>query len=113
MLRRLNNNDGVVFVTVLAVIITMMVLAVSIIGLNVSQTLVTEREVKRIKAELLAMGALSYTFANQMSDSPGNAITFNQILDGIDYDVSATLTPASSPPASSPDVQALTISIDY
>ena len=114
MLRQLKNKDGVVFVTVLAIIITMMVLAVSIIGMNVSQTTISEREVKRLKAEILTAGALSYAYANQLSSSPASSIVYNQILDNINYNITIQLDPPDgSTPASSPDVQYLTIDTDY
>ena len=88
MLKQLKQNQkGVVFVTVLMIIIVMMVLSVSVISLNVSQVMLSENESKRIQAEILAMGALSYMFANQMSSSPSNLITDSVILDNITYNI--------------------------
>lgn len=87
MLKGLKNDNGVVFVTVIVIIITMMVLVITIIGLNVSQTSLTEREVRRIKSEQLALGALAYVYANQMSPSPGNDIDLSFTLDDVDYSI--------------------------
>ena len=109
MLKNLKNNDGVVFVTVLAIIITMMILTVSILSLNTTQTIVSENEVKRLKAEILSTGALAFTFANQLSDTPSDRITLNESLDGITYDVSIYVDPSGSDPDSKP----LTIDISY
>ena len=57
MLRQLKaNNQGIVFVTVLMIIIVMMILTVSIVSLNVTQVLRTSGEVKHVQAEYLRLG---------------------------------------------------------
>ena len=84
-----SDKKGVVFVTVLMIIIAMIILTVSIISMNVNQVLISEAEVKRIQAEILAMGALAYTFANQLSNSPGGSITYTQTLDNVTFAVEA------------------------
>jgi len=59
MLRQLRQNErGVVFVTVLMIIIVMMALTVSIVSLNVTQVTRTAGEVKHVQAEHLALGAI-------------------------------------------------------
>jgi len=66
MLKDLKNNDrGIVFVTVLIVIITTMVLAVSALSLNLSQIKSTENELKYIQAKVLADGGLVRILAEQ------------------------------------------------
>ena len=98
MLKQLKQNEkGVVFVTVLMIIIVMMVLAISVISINVSQVMITEGEAKRLQAEILAMGALAYSFANQMSTSPGNQMTYMQSLDNVAYNVFVNLANGSTP----------------
>ena len=111
MLKTLQNNEnGIVFVAVLMIIIVMMTITVGIIGLNVSQVTFAEQEIRRIKAELLAMGVLAYTFANQTTPSAGSTITFSQTLDGAAYQINSAITsPGTGPNGSSP----LTIDIDY
>lgn len=92
MLKKIKNNeDGVIFVTVILIILVMMVLTVSILSLNTSQIRVTEDEVKRVQAEVLAMGTVGLTFANQLSDSPNDNIAFTETLGGVDFAVTSDL----------------------
>ena len=101
MLRDLKQNEkGVVFITVLMIIIVMMTLAISVISVNVSQVMVTEGETKRLQAEILAMGALTRAFANQMSPSPGNNISYPQTLGNITFNLTANLANCPSCPYS-------------
>lgn len=79
------------------IIIVMVVLALSIFSMNVSQSLLAESEIKRIQAEILAQGALALTFANQLSNSPGNIITYTQTLGNTVFTVNSVLGPAMSP----------------
>ncbi len=78
MLKQLKNNEnGIVFVTVLMVIIVMAVLTVSMISLNVSQSVLAENESKKAKAETLAQGGLFFFLANKSGPSPSNYIQYN------------------------------------
>lgn len=96
MLKKIQNNEnGVIFVTVILIILVMMVLTVSILSLNISQVRVTESEVKRVQAEVLAMGTLGLTFANQLSDSPDNNIAFTETLGDVDFTVTSDLDPST------------------
>lgn len=88
MLKQLQNNEkGIIFVTVLMIIIVMMVLTFSVISMNVSQVSVTESEIRRIQSEIIAMGALARTFANQLSTSSSNNIEYSVVIDGRTYNV--------------------------
>lgn len=92
MLRQLRQNDhGIVFVTVLMIIIVMMVLTVSIVSLNVTQVLRTSGEVKHVQAEYLALGAIPYLYANQWTASPDNVISYTETLDGTLFTVAVNL----------------------
>lgn len=94
MLKKLHNNeDGVIFVTVILIILVMMVLTISILSLNTSQIRITEDEVKRVQAEVLAMGTMGLTFANQLSDSPNDNIAFTENLGGVVFAVTSDLDP--------------------
>jgi len=74
MLRQLRNNErGVVFITVTVILMVTMVLALSIVSMNISQTVVTESEVQRVQAEIIAQGASTLIFMNQMTASPGSS----------------------------------------
>lgn len=98
MLRDLKNNKkGIVLVTVLMITIVMMILAISVISLNVSQVLMTEGEVKRLQAELIAMGALAYTFANQLSDTAGDNIGYTITIENTTFTVSSNVGAATGP----------------
>ncbi len=93
MLRQLRENDqGVVFVTVLMIIIVMMILTVSIVSLNVTQVMRTAGESKHIQAEYLALGAIPYLYANQWTVSADNTITYTETLDGTLFTVIANLS---------------------
>jgi len=92
VLRNLKNNEnGIVFVTVLMIIVVIMTITVGIISLNISQVTFTEQEIQRVKSEMLAMGTLAYVFANQLTSSPSNSISLPQTLDGISYTVNASV----------------------
>lgn len=111
MLKQLkNNNNGVVFVTVLMIIIVMIILTISIVSMNVNQVLVSEAEVKRIQAEILAMGALARTFANQSSDSPADYISYEETLDDVTFTVESQVSPCAGCPFGT---DSLTINISY
>ncbi len=57
MLRNLKKNkQGFVFVMILVTIIVMMVLVISVISVNLTHTMATEGEIKRMRAEQIAYG---------------------------------------------------------
>ena len=92
MLKRTQGKDsGIVFVTVLMVIIVMAVLTVSIISLNINQAIQTEEETKRIQAESLAMSGLALMIANQNSGAPSSTLTFSNTVGNITYTTTATI----------------------
>ena len=91
MLRKLKDNrQGLVLVTVLVIVMVMLVLTVTMLSLNVSQVMTAENEVKRIQAENLAIGALSYTFSNQMITPSSEPLSLPETLDSVHYTVTAT-----------------------
>ena len=94
MLRDLKkNNEGIVLVSVLMIIIVMLVLSTTMLSLNISQVMTTETEIKRIQAETLAMGALSYAFFNQMADPASSQTSYDvpaETLDNVPYTITAT-----------------------
>jgi len=104
------NNEGIVFVTVLMIIIIMSILTISIIGLNLSQIMLSENEVERLQAEVLATGTLFYTYANQASSSPGTSISMTETLDGKNFSVWANVVNPGTGPFSTNE---LNISISY
>ena len=111
MLRQLKtNNQGIVFVTVLMIIIAMMILTVSIVSLNVTQVLRTSGEIKHVQAEYLASGAIPYLYANQWTGSPDNSITYSETLDGILFTVVANL---SGPGLAGYNTNTISINVTY
>ncbi len=98
MLKQLKNNeDGVIFITVLAIILMMAVLTISILSMNVTQVISTERAIQDTQSEILAMGALSYAFANQMSDSPSSFISYTEILGKKKFTITANVSGTGLP----------------
>lgn len=95
--KKIKNNRGLIFVTVLMIIIVMMVLVTSVISMNVSQVQLTEGEIQRIQAETLASGMVSYTFAEQQKISPSNPIRITETLGNIDFDVTSEVTATPGP----------------
>lgn len=80
----IKNSRGVVLITVTVMIMVLMVLTVSIMGLNLSQATISEDEVRRVQAEALAFGALSYTLALEAPPTDG---TLDETLDGHNFAV--------------------------
>jgi len=98
MLKQLNNNEkGFALFATLVIVILMMVLTILIISMNVSQVMFEEREVAEIQAEILALGAISERFANQLTDSPGDNRTWTETVDGKNYTIDAVMLPQGLP----------------
>lgn len=111
MLRSLKDNQrGIVFVTVLMVILVAMVLAVSVLSLNISQVVSTEDEVKRLQAQSLALGAIPYFYTNQLSSSSGNLMTYTETLGNTMFTVVANL---SGPGLGGYQTNALTVNVSF
>ena len=105
------DENGIVYVTILMIITVMITVTIGIISLNVSQTTFTESEVRRIKAELLSMGALAYVYANQMTASASSSMTLpSESLDGFSYATNALVSGTGSGPNGA---DPLLIQVDY
>ena len=96
-LKKLNNNEGVVLITVLTVVIVMMILAVSLISVTVSQNISNQHQIERIQAEQVAKGIM---WNNYMNLYPGGgAVGPGTItLDGRNYDYTITPGPLNTGP---------------
>ncbi len=91
MLRQLKRNkQGVVFITILTVILGLMILLVGFMSLNVSQVMITEKEIDSIQAEIVGLGALGRALVSQMSATPANLITYNQMIGQKTFDIIIT-----------------------
>ena len=92
-----DNQNGVVMITVLMMSIVLMTLTVSVLSMNVNQALISEQEIKRTQAEILARGALSLTIAEQMtSAAPSNNINYTRDINNITFNVVSDLAPTGT-----------------
>ena len=83
--KKLDNNEGVVLITVVIVVIVMMILAVSLISLTVSQNISNQHQIERIQAEQVAKGIM---WTNYMELYPGGGVPVPNgtiTLDGRNY----------------------------
>ena len=111
MLRDLKkNHDGLVLVTVLMIIMAILVITMTMLSLNVSQVMTTEREVKRLQAETLGLGVLTYAFFNQMNNPSSTVIEDSESLDNVDYSFTAATDPAPTGPY---ETYPVNVTVDY
>ncbi len=103
-----NNNSGVVLITVVVIALTIMILAVSLISTTTSQSLSSQHQIDRIKAEELAKGAHWFNYM-QITTNGSSAIPLPTGLDG------KTFTPTIStiPDAGPEGTDQFDIRIDY
>ena len=98
MLKNLKKNEqGVVFVTVLIVILTTMVLAVSALSLNISQIKSTENELKYIQARTLADGGLFQILSTQFVGTPITSNTYTETVGDTTFTIESDITAGAGP----------------
>jgi flagellar basal body-associated protein FliL len=85
--RSRRSKKGMVLVIVIAVIMMMTIVVMGMLSRNVSRALTTEKQIKRIKAEVLAEGAFWRAYQD---DGTPPVATFSVISDGETYTVSYT-----------------------
>ena len=100
------NRKGVVFVTVLIIIIISMVLAISALSINVGQVKSTESEIRHIQARTVAEGGLARLFQSQLSDSPQNEIFYTEQIGNTTYTINAYVDQSVPGPAGSDSFEA-------
>ena len=99
MLRDLKNNEnGIVFVTVLIIIIVAIVLAISALSLNVSQVKNTENELKYIQAGVLADGGFYQLLTNQFSPNSTNSMIYSEKVGTTTFNIVANIDSSGSTP---------------
>ena len=98
-----NNKHGVVFVTVLIMIITAMVLTISTLSLNISQIKSTENELKYIQAKVLADGGLVRIIQKQFSEFPSNVDSYTETVGDTVFTITSNIDASigRTPPAGS------------
>lgn len=80
------NNSGVIMITVLVLVLVMSVVAIGVLGINISQVSTSASVIDNIKAEQLAIGAF-YQYHQRMLDANGVAPP-PEVIDGKTYNVS-------------------------
>jgi len=88
-------KKGFVFVTVVMMIVIMALITLSVISLNSSQSINAEKEIKRLQAESLGIGA---TQAMLLDANITSQVNFNQTMDGTDFTVTTGVTNNDSGP---------------
>ena len=99
-----NNKHGVVFVTVLIMIITSMVLTISALSLNISQIKSTENELKYIQAKVLADGGLVRSIQSQFSAAPLSFDSYTETVGDTSFTVTYNIDSSTSGPVGSNSV---------
>ena len=99
-----NNNHGIIFVTVLIIIIVAMVLAISVLSFNISQIKSSEYELKHIQARLLSEGGLSQMLISKFSGNSANIITYTETLGNTTFTIIANIDTAGAGPIGSNSV---------
>jgi type II secretory pathway component PulK len=108
MLKGLKNNQrGIVFITVLIIIIIAMVLAISTLSLNVSQVKSAEDEVRFIQAQALAEGGFGRIYMDQLADAPLDRITYTEQLGNTTFTIDAAVSRGTPGPAGSASYKAV------
>ena len=105
MLKELrNNNRGIIFVTVLIIIMVAMVLAVTVLGINISQIKSSEDELKHIQARILSEGGLARMLVSKFSGAPVNVINYAETLGNTTFTIVANIDSAGASPIGSNSV---------
>lgn len=105
MLKELrDNNRGIIFVTVLIIIMVAMVLAVTVLGINISQVKSSEDELKHIQARILSEGGLAQMLVSKFSGSPVNIITYTETLGNTTFTIVANIDSSGAGPIGSNSV---------
>ncbi len=99
-LKKLDNNEGVVLITVVIVVIVMMILTVSLISITVSQNISNQHQIERIQAEQLAKGSMWFNYMNLYSGGLA-AVPAPVTLAGRVY--TPTVNPGPGAPDTGPD----------
>ena len=105
MLKNLKRNkQGVVFITVLIIIIVTMVLAVTALSLNISQIQTAENELRYIQGKTIADGAFARLFVSQFTAAPATTILDVEILGNTTFAIDVALDPLGAGPAGSSSI---------
>jgi hypothetical protein len=94
-----------VFISVLIVSMVMMMVTISVVNMTTTQTVTAEDEVRRLKAEILASGWISFA----QEDFPNNT-TLTEVMEGTTYTINATTETTGSGPLGTNPVN---IVVDY
>ena len=93
------DNPGMALVTVLLITMVMSILAIGVLGVNVSQIMYGKDRETEIKEEQLAMGTASLIQTKTVLGEDPNGLTIAETLDGQTF----TTTIAALPPGTGPN----------
>ncbi|MCK5081472.1 MAG: hypothetical protein KAR31_01065 [Candidatus Omnitrophica bacterium] len=96
-----DNNRGIIFVTVLIIIMVAMVLAVTVLSLNISQVKSSEDELRHIQARILSEGGLAQMLVSKFSGTPVNLITYTETLGNTTFTIVANIDTTGASPIGS------------
>lgn len=92
-MRKLSGQKGIVFVTVVVIVLAMTTAALTAISINISQINLSEKEIQRLQADLLTDGALAISHTSS-NPNFSYAVSSNHT----NYNVSSSLTGAATGP---------------
>ena len=99
--KRQNDNSGFVLVTVIGITLALTILAITLMSANVSQSISSQHQIERIKAEQLAKGGFWYNYMS-LINSGSEAPDFSETLDGKTYNVVITPGVVGPPNSTTP-----------
>jgi hypothetical protein len=83
------DESGIIMITVLVLILVMTVVAIGVLGVNISQVSTSESVVDNIKAEQLAIGAF-YQYHQQQVEGQSGLSPTTETLDGKTFTIGVT-----------------------
>ncbi|MFA5060223.1 MAG: hypothetical protein WC676_06300 [Candidatus Omnitrophota bacterium] len=92
-----NNKSGIVLITVVIIIFTLMILAVGLLSTNTNQALMSQHQIDRIKAEQLAKGAFWYNYHNLTASAGALPPPPTETMDGKTYSITQTNSVGTGP----------------
>lgn len=89
------NESGFILVTTILIISISIILTLSIVAVNSSHTMIVEKEVRKIKMDMLANGMAAYSLSEQFSATPTDSQNFQIPLDGQTFSANYTYNSAT------------------
>jgi Tfp pilus assembly protein PilV len=103
-----DDNSGVIMITVLVAVLVMTVVAIGILGVNITQVSTSASVVDNIKAEQLAIGAF-YRYHQQKIEGLNGALPTTEVIDNQTYQIDIVETAGIGPN----NVNQIEVTIDF